>query len=165
MCLPIRLLCCSTLFFIVSAWADSVKERPVAADTPDKFAQTVIELHQQMNRGGRYEFVRPDEKTNVETDLNTMAAILQKGGSVDRMTQSEKVRLFNSQEHLNGILTHTDKNRLICEHRAPVGTSIPRTTCQTYGEVETARRASNKFLQESSLIGSVCVDSKCRSGQ
>jgi hypothetical protein len=144
----------------VSAGADAVKQKPVAADTPDKFAQAVQEIHEQMNPGGRYEFINPDERSRVEADFNAMAAMLQKAGSVEHMTQTEKVQLFNTQEHLNGILTHTDSSRLICEHRAPVGTTIPRTTCQTYGEVEIARRAAKKFLNESSTIGSICTDQK-----
>jgi hypothetical protein len=156
------LVCSTALFFAVSAWADQVIEKPVTADTPDKFAQTTDEIHQEMSSGGRYEFIRPDEKAKVEADLITMAAMLQKSGSVERMTQTEKVQLFNTQEHLNGILTHSDSNRLVCEHKAPVGTSIPRTTCQTFGEIEHSRKASNKLLQDAALTGSVCASPNCR---
>ena len=156
----IRLACSSALMFAVFARADQVIEKPVAADTPAKFAQTIDDIHHEMSLGGRYEFIRPDEKAKVESDLNSMATLLQRSGSVDRMTQMQKVQLFNTQEHLNGILIHTDRNRLICEHRPPTGTSIPRTTCQTFGEVERSRRATNKSLQESALIGSVCTDRK-----
>jgi hypothetical protein len=159
--LPMRLVCSSALFFVVSAWADQVIEKPVAADTPDKFAKTTDEIHQEMSAGGRYEFIRPDEKAKVETDLHTMAAMLRKSGSVERMTQIEKVQLFNTQEHVNGILTHSDSSRLVCEHRAPTGTTIPRTTCQTFGEAERSRKATNKFLQDSALIGSVCDPKIC----
>ena len=159
--LPIRLVCSSAFFFAVSAWADQAIEKPVAADTPDKFAKTTDEIHHEMGPGGRYEFIRPDQKVNVEADLNTMAAMLQKSGSVERMTQTEKVQLFNTQEHLNGILTHTDSDRLVCEHRAPTGTTIPRTTCQTLGDAERSRKATNKFLQDSALIGSVCDPKVC----
>jgi hypothetical protein len=52
MCPSIRLICCSTLFFIVSASADPIKGNPVAADTPDKFAQTIIEIHREMDSSG-----------------------------------------------------------------------------------------------------------------
>ncbi len=160
--LPGRLVCSSTLFLVVSALADQVINKPVAADTPDKFAQTVYEIRQEMSPGGRYEFMRTDEKTKVESDLNAMAAMLQKSGSVERMTQTEKVQLFNAQEHLNGILTHSDSNRLVCEHTSPVGTSIPRTTCQTFGEVERSRKATNKSLQDAALGSSVCDPKLCR---
>ena len=150
------------LVFAASVWADKVIEKRVAADTPEKFAETVTELHEEMNPGGRYEFIRPDDKAKVETDLNAMAALLKKSGSVSAMTQVEKVQLFNTQENLNGILVHNDSNRLVCEHKAPVGTSIPRTTCQTVGEIENARKASNTMMNQAAQTGSVCV-SHCRS--
>jgi hypothetical protein len=163
--MSIRCLVCSlALFFVASSWADQVVQKPVAADTPDRFAQTIDQIHQEMNTGGRYEFIRPDEKAKVEVDLNTMASMLQKSGSVGAMSQSDKVSLFNTQEHVNGILTHSDSNRLICEHRAPTGSSIPRTTCQTMGEVETMRRATQKTMTDAAIVGSHCAgQSICKS--
>ena len=146
------------------AFADAVIENRVAADTPEKFQQVQADIRSDMGSGGRYEFIRPDEKAKVEDDLNIMASMLQKSGSVDAMSQTDKVRLFNTQENLNGILTHSDSNRLVCEHRAPVGTSIPRTTCQTLGEIERSRKATNKTMQDAALIGSVCANpGGCRS--
>lgn len=146
-----------TLLFAASAWADKVIEKPVAADTPEKFTQTIAELHDEMNAGGRYEFIRADDKAKVENDLDAMAAMLKKSGSVAAMTQVEKVQLFNTQENLNGILVHNDSNRLVCEHKAPVGTSIPRTTCQTVGEIENTRKATNRMMNQAAQTGSVCV--------
>ena len=68
---------------------------------------------------GRYEFIRPDDKAKVEADFDAMKALLQKAGSVETMSQQDKVHLFNLQENANGILTHSDSNRLVCEHTAP----------------------------------------------
>ncbi len=128
--------------------SDKVIEKPVAADTADKFTQTAAGIHAEMGAGGRYEFMRPDDKGKVEADLNTMAAMLQKSGSVASMPQGDQVKLFNTQEHLNGILTHSDSNRLICERRAPVGTNIPINTCKTVGEIEKARRDAQKYMTD-----------------
>src|ERR1700759_5248950 len=151
----VRSVCFSALLISASAWADKVIEKPVAADTPQKFAETVTALQEEMSAGGRYEFIRPDDKAKVEADLNTMTALLLKAGSVTAMTQVDKVQLFNAQENLNGILTHSDSNRLVCEHKAPVGTSIPRTTCETVGDIERNRRATTKMMNDASLTGSV----------
>jgi hypothetical protein len=156
------LVCSFALLFAASAWADKVIEKPVAADTPEKFTETVAEIHDEMNAGGRYEFIRAEDRAKVENDLNAMAALLKKSGSVSAMTQVEKVQLFNTQENLNGILVHNDSNRLVCEHKAPVGTSIPRTTCQTVGEIENTRKASNTMMNQAAQTGSVCVY-RCRS--
>ena len=156
----LRLVLSLALFCVVaSAWADKVVEKPVAADTPEKFEQAAAQIRQEMSPGGRYEFIRPDDKVKAEADMHAMALMLQKSGSVAAMNEAEKVSLFDTQENLNGILTHSDSNRLICEHVAPVGTSIPKTTCKTVGEVERARKATGRELHEIAIQSSVCDNS------
>jgi hypothetical protein len=130
--------------------SDKVVEKPVAADTPEKFAATAAQIRKEMSTEGRYEFIRADDKAKAEADLDSMAAMLQKAGSVSAMSDSERVRLFNTQEHLNGILTHSDRNRLVCERRAPVGTNIPQNTCKTVAEIEKMRRDSQKYMTDHS---------------
>ena len=130
-----------------SALADKVAA-PFVADTADKFNTTVAEVHASMASGGHYEFISADNKTKVDEDIAKMSALFQQAGTVAAMSQEQKIQLFNTQEHLNGILTHSDRDRLICEHRAPVGTNIPSNTCHTFGELERARRADQKYLQD-----------------
>ena len=154
----VRLICSFALFLAASAWADKV-EQHVTADTPDKFAATAAEVRQEMASGGRYEFISPAEKVKANADIDEMTAMLQKSGSVAAMTQVEKVALFNAQENLNGILTHSDSNRLVCEHHTKVGTSIPQTECKTVGEIERARRATKDKMQEIGRDSSFCNNS------
>jgi hypothetical protein len=140
----------------VSAFAAKVEEKRVAADnadTPAKFDQVIEEVHQEMGTGGRYEFIKADAKAQVEADLTAMDAMIKKAGSVSAMTQATKVELFNHQEHLNGILTHNDGNRLVCEHRPPMGTNIPVTTCKPVAEIEKQRRDAQKMMQDADKRG------------
>lgn len=156
----LRFVLSLALFCVVaSAWADKVVEKPVAADTPEKFEQTMTEVRQQMAAGGRYEYIRPDDKGKVEADMHAMELMLKKSGSVAAMSEAEKVSLFDTQENLNGILTHSDSNRLICERVAPVGTSIPKTTCKTVGEVERARKATGREMNKIATDSSFCNNS------
>jgi len=136
--------------------SDKVNDKRVvadSADTPDKFAQVIDEVHQEMGPGGRYEFIKSDAKAQVENDLNAMDALIKKAGSVEAMTQTTKVELFNRQEHLNGVLSHNDGNRLVCEHKAPMGSNIPVTTCKTVAEIEKMRRDAQKFMQDGDRHG------------
>ncbi|MBS0567796.1 MAG: hypothetical protein JSS59_10385 [Proteobacteria bacterium] len=128
--------------------ADKVIEKPVAADTPEKFAEVAAQIRKEMGASGRYEFIRPDDKAKANTDLDAIAAMLQKAGSVSAMPEGDRVQLFNTQERLNGILTHSDRNRLVCERRAPVGTNIPQNTCKTVAEIEKMRRDSQKYMND-----------------
>lgn len=128
--------------------ADKVVEKPVVSDTPEKFAAAAASVREEMSAGGRYEFIRPDDKAKVEADLSTMADMLKKAGSVAAMPKDEQVTLFNTQEHLNGILTHSDRNRLVCERRAPMGSNIQQSSCKTVADIEKMRRDSEKFMRD-----------------
>ena len=140
--------------------ADEAIKNRVAADTLEKFQAVAADIRKDMNAGGRYEYITPDNKSKVESDLTAMTEMLQKG-SVNSLSQSDKVKLFNTQEHLNGLLTHSDSNRLVCERTAPVGTTIPKTTCQTVAEIEQNRRAGQNSIKQAGVTGSTCV-SHCR---
>lgn len=152
-------------FSLSSHAADGVVEKPVAADTPEKFAIAIKQIQAEMSTGGRYEFMRPDDRGKVSADLDTMQGLMSKAGSVDAMKTEDKIRLFNAQEHVNGVLVHNDANRLVCERRAPVGTSIPQTTCRTVGEIERSRLANNKYMQDSLSNGNICRQQICATAE
>jgi len=118
----------------------------VVADTAQAFSERVEYVHKQMETGGRFEYIKPADKQAVNSDLDSMMAMLQKSGSVSAMGADERVKLLNTQEHLNGLLTHSDSERLVCERTNPVGSHIPTTTCRTYGEIEREHQQSEKYL-------------------
>ena len=132
------------------ALADQVIEKRVAADTPEKFQQVASDIRKDMAQGGRYEFMRADEKAKAEYDMNAIMKMLQDAGSVAAMKREQQVQLFNVQENLNGLLTHNDRNRLVCEKNAPVGTHIQTTSCKTVGDIERERLLSRKYMTDQS---------------
>jgi len=152
------------LCFAAAFASDKVVEKPVAADTAQKFNDVAAAVRKEMQAGGRYEFIRADEKAKAETDLETMGAMLQKSGSASAMSEADQLKLFNTQEHLNGILSHSDANRLVCQKDRPVGSNIPVTTCKTFGEIERNRRDAQKYMQDSMQNGSRCSGLNCRGG-
>ena len=129
------------------AFADKV-EAPFRADTAEKFAATERDVRTEMSSGGRYEFISPENRAKVEADMGKMEALFRQTGSVAAMNVQQQTQLFNIQEHLNGVLTHSDSNRLVCDHTAPVGTHIPLTTCKTVAEIEKARRDSQLYMRD-----------------
>jgi hypothetical protein len=141
--------------------ADEAIKNRVAADTLEKFQAVAADIRKDMSAGGRYEYITPDNKAKVESDLTAMTEMLQKG-SANTLSEPEKVKLFNTQEHLNGVLTHSDGSRLVCERTAPVGTTIPKTTCQTVADIERNRRAGQNSIKQAGVAGSTCVKF-CRS--
>lgn len=118
----------------------------VNAQTEEAFSQLAENVRKEMDAGGRYEFVQPGERPQIEKGLAEMAALFRQSGSVDKMSQTEKVALFNSQEVVNAILTKRDSDRVICENRAPVGSHIPKTSCFTYGQLQESRRGTKQIF-------------------
>jgi len=131
----------------------------VNAKTEEAFSQLAESVRNEMEAGGRYEFVKPAERTSIDKSFSEMASLFRQRGAVDKMSQDEKVILFNSQEVVNAILTKRDSDRVICENRAPVGSHIPKTTCHTYGQEEEARRVANQDMDKAKRAQ--CVGSHC----
>ncbi len=69
---------------------------------------------------------------------------------------------MNTQEHVNGLLTKSDRNRLVCERTAQMGSNIPVTSCKTVAEIEHQRQQSQKYMQDSQMIGSKCAGKNCQ---
>jgi hypothetical protein len=124
----------------------AVIDKPITADTPAGFAETATQVRLDMQKGGRYEFMRNSDKQRVNALLNLMAAQLDHAGSVAAMNTETQVQLFNEQEQVNGLLKHNDADRLVCESRAPVGSHLPVTTCRTFGEIERGRSDAKKAV-------------------
>jgi len=134
-----------------TAFAGEVVKKPVdAADTPQKLQSVIDSIHAEMAVDKRYEFINPTERSAVDKDFATMMALMTKAGSVSAMKESDRVALFNAQEHLNGILTHTDRNRVVCERRQKLGSNLPVNECSTVADIERNRANSQKLMLDKS---------------
>lgn len=122
----------------------------VKAENKNDFTAVVAAVHQQMQQGGRYEFVDPGERQKIDASFADMQSLFDKYGTVAQMDQGAKVQLFNDQEAVNAILTRRDDKRLVCESVAPIGSHIPRTTCRTYREIE-LERMNTQLMQQQML--------------
>ena len=124
------------------------KEPGVKADTKEAFEPIAADVRKEMEGGGRFEYVKPDERKTVDAKLDEMNKLFEKSGSVSAMTQDEKVALFNAQETVNAILTRRDRDRVICKNEAPIGSHIPVTSCHTYGQEVEAREGTQKQMAD-----------------
>jgi hypothetical protein len=134
----VKLLPAFACFLLVTAaYADDrVVEKPLIAQSLDGFHKESGEIREQMKTGGRYEFLKNDERSKIEARLGTMEGILQRHADQNDLNGNDKIAMLNAQEEINSILKHNDSNRLICENRAPVGSNLPIKTCRTFGEIE-----------------------------
>lgn len=125
------------------------KAKPaVNAKNKADFTAVVAAVHKEMLPGGRYDLIDKTERSEVDSHLADMQALFDKYNTVDQMTPSDKIQLFNDQQAVNATLTRRDNDRLICESIAPVGSHIPRTTCVTYGQKMQAERQKVQFMDQ-----------------
>jgi hypothetical protein len=127
---------------------ENYHEKQVNAETKDKFIDVVQSTQREMGPGGKYEFVQPKERVQIEKSFEEMTKLFDQYGTVSAMTQDAKVQLFNDQETVNSILTKRDRDRVICTNKAPLGSHIPVTTCHTYAQEVEAREGTKKQLDE-----------------
>ena len=128
------------LAFFLPACAEKSEEF-AKADTFDLFLVTAQTIRKDMENGGKFEFITPSDKLAASGDLDAMTALLKKSRSVSTMNMQDKLTLFNLQEHLNGILTHSDSERLICTRGENTGSHIQKTSCKTYGDIQREKLA------------------------
>jgi hypothetical protein len=135
---------------------DSFKtEKIVNTNDKDTFFALAANIKSQMVPGGRYEYIRPREQEDVDLRLNDMQVLFNEFGTVEKMDQGSKVRLFSDQEAVNATLTRRDDTRLVCQHEAPLGSHIPRTVCHPYKEVEQANAETHQELRKAQTINNL----------
>ncbi len=127
---------------------ENYKEKAFNADSRDKFEAVSADVRRQMEEGGRYQYVKPDERIKVDAALTEMSTIFAANDSVASMPEPAKIKLFNDQEVVNSILTQRDGDRVICTKTAPVGSHIPITSCHTYAQEVEAREGTKKQMNE-----------------
>jgi hypothetical protein len=132
----------------IAAAKENYKEKAFNADTRARFEEVAANVRQEMETGGRYEYVSTSERKTIDRKLSEMESLFKDSDSVESMKQDTKIKLFNAQEVVNSILTRRDRDRVICKNEAPLGSHIPVTTCHTYGQEEDARRETRKQLDD-----------------
>jgi len=138
------------------AMASENKPDPVlTAQTKDAFLKQATGIRAQMATGGRYQFIKEDEKRTVEQRLSSIDGILTKHLADGHLGAEEKLQIVNAQEEVNAILTQRDSKRLVCEHKAPTGSHRVQSTCRTYGEIEEEHRNTQDFMRQSQAVKSI----------
>lgn len=125
----------------------------VKADTAENFQAIVAAIHQQMQPGGRWQYIDQPERATVDGSFADMQMLYDKFGSVGKMDQAAKGRLLADQNTVNAILTRKDGDRLICETHMPVGSHFPVKTCKTYAQMQAEQNHAQQFLEDRNTTG------------
>ena len=123
---------------------DSKQADMTAAD----FAAQKALFVQQLDDGKTYSEITPDNRKQVVSTLDRMDARLQKYGSVNQMTDEQRVAFFNDQESVNTLLTNAkEDSRIVCKREMPVGSHMMATKCRSVAEIRRDRENAQKAMQ------------------
>lgn len=126
----------------------------VKADSKENFEAIVAAIHQQMQPGGRWQYIDTHERATVDGSFADMGKLYDQYGSVDKMDQAAKVRLLAGQSTVNAILTRRDGDRLVCQTVMPVGSHLPVKTCKTYAQIQAEQNGAQEFLRTRAMQNS-----------
>ncbi|WP_386065578.1 hypothetical protein ACFJIW_13715 [Tahibacter sp. UC22_41] len=130
------------LIFAATAAARERVERPLTADSKTLFDDQAAAIRQEMQSGGRYEFVSEAERADVESNLVRIAGVLGRHADAQAFSDGDKAELLQAQENVNAVLTRNDGRRMVCVRERPTGSHLGKDKCQTFAEIERARRSS-----------------------
>jgi hypothetical protein len=119
----------------------------VKADSKENFEAVVAAIHQQMQPGGRWQYIDARERATIDGSFADMGKLYDQFGSVDKMDQAARARLLADQSTVNAILTKKDGDRLICQTVMPVGSHLPVKTCKTYAQIQAEQNGAQEFLR------------------
>ena len=149
---------------------ENYQEKAFNADSKDKFAQVEEQIRDQMKAGGKYEYVKDNERETIDRKFKEMDGLFATSDTVAGMSEQNKIALFNAQETVNSILQQRDRDRVICKKEAPIGSHILTTNCHTYAQEQDANKLSHKQMDSwsrttcSDNSGGVCGMSNGSSG-
>ncbi len=147
---------CSILLISLSFGAQAeIEDRDLNRDDFTEQAQSVRD---GMQPEGPYAHVRPRQRSAIEQDLNLMSSLLADHQSAGRMPPGDLVALYNAQERINSILMQREQKRQMCERRRVVGSNIPKTVCESYGEWKRSQRqfGENEKMRLQQCRGTGC---------
>lgn len=112
------------------------------AITAETFAQQRAQLAEEIESGDAYVEITAMEKREVNQSLDRMQAWLESAGSVDAMSEDQRIRLLNEQEKINTMLTGVAADsRMVCTREQSVGSRMRQTVCFTVAERRRRREA------------------------
>ena len=136
---------------LTSGAAFGVEKYPVKPDLDKQNVETfdmqAAKVRQEMDKGGRYERIKDEDRARVEEGLAFMHDLIVANGSVGAMKEDDRIRLFNRQERINALLTHSENNRIICEKTIQPGSLFRLTTCKSVAERAQREQDSKNALE------------------
>ncbi len=99
--------------------------------------------------GTTYRELSTDNRGTVHGALDRISAELASVGGVDNLGEDARVRVFNDQELINGLLTGArEDSRVVCVREKQVGSHRHVNKCRTVADIRRERESSRDILRQ-----------------
>lgn len=122
---------------------------PVTARAPRAFDRQAAVVKEDLKPGGQYDSLSAQDRTRALDLLERIGNRLHRAGSVDAMSENDRVALFNDQGELNGLLRGSAGSELVCEKGQVTGSRLTSTTCLSAAQREEWKREHSEALRDS----------------
>ena len=102
------------LFASGAALAGSSTPAPFNISTAQDFAQQATTVRSGLQPGGEYASLSARNRDRVMRNIDFMSALMQRRGSIQAMSGSERVQMFNAQSQTNRLLSGDSSNSVTC---------------------------------------------------
>ena len=109
--------------------------------SPAEVPELIAMVRSELAPGGRWEEVPRKARPALESRLVEIEQLLEGRSSIDELSEDDKIRLINAQEHANSILTANDGERIVCERVKPIYSHIGQVLCVTRAQRNNMRDA------------------------
>ena len=122
-------LCLALAAFAAPALADSAKEAIVIKDV-NKFLDYQRDVRADM-KTSKFKHVDNSSKTELFRAQDELFALLKGKQSVDQLSEDERLKVYNAQQTIAGVLTDAELDRPICKREKRLGSNRLMTVCET----------------------------------
>lgn len=100
--------------------------------------------------GEKYSEISQQDQRDVRNALDRIAQQLDSVGSIEALSDAQRLRVFNDQEVVNNILTRAgEDSRMVCKRESSVSTRIASTQCLTVAQRRKLREEAQDHMRKS----------------
>lgn len=152
-----KLVLTSLVLFILAGNAEATMgssgrkgQENAALDATGSFSEQRKAIEARLANGETYSEINQRDRAAVREALERMSALLEQPGGIAALSEEQKVRVFNDQELVNGILTQAaEDSRLICRREKQIGSNRPITQCMTALQRQRQMEEARKSMTQS----------------
>lgn len=129
------------------AAANGQSHRFVDISRQESFANQAADVRGEMEKGGRFEFLKSRQRKEVNRQLDLIAKVLERRAG-KLLGDGDQLEIYAAQETVNAVLTENDGRRMICENTPPIGSKVKELQCATLADRERAHRETRRMMRE-----------------